>query len=579
MNGALLLGLWFATALMGCKPDTVDTDTGVVDTGAEVQFNLGMAPQEAGKGAALEVLLTANRSTFRFGETTLALGEGVSVESVTVLDVFEAVAQVRVDPDAALGDRDVVITVGPNEYVLEGAFRVIDESFALDPADGKMGEMLYVSLIGTQTAWEAGYSFASFGPGIDVLEFNVLSPGLADARIAIRPDAPPGPRDVAVTDGPKVVTNYGGFTVDRAVITAFWDPPEVYQGTTVGFTLTGLDTEWTAGTVIEFWDDGGRNNDITIQSATVAGPERITGTVAISNAARLDYRDVVVISGEESILIPDALEVLDSAPNLFDVVPQLAFDVFRSIDNATGLISETVQAYAIFFIPLNPPCSGAGASGDGPMPYDNNGVFPIPPPPEPVDCPNPETVSAGDFVWFEGPENVVTLHKDVIQSTGQIMYWGQDLTLEDYRFDTVYDLHTQGDPLGIPEVLVEEVQPTVPADYYFLTPNFWGDLTVSRDADFTYTWTPAQTYPDAIFGTQISGTLAVDGEPGFAGSLPWDDGDHTYRPAELAQLMPGPVSFSAYSYIQGRYFGLPFSRYQTARSDSVLSTDAFLILQ
>lgn len=119
----------------------------------------------------------------------------------------------------------------------------------------------------------------------------------------------------------------------------------------------------------------------------------------------------------------------------------------------------------------------------------------------------------------------------------------------------------------------------MPADYYLIAPPFWGDLTVSRTADFAYEWTPAETYPDAIFGTSINGTLVVDGEPGFAGSLPWDDGAHTYRAGELSQLVAGPVGFSAYSYIRGRYFGLPFSVYQTARSDSVLATEAQLILE
>jgi hypothetical protein len=577
MRSALTLVLLFAASLVACKND--DTDTGPDDQQQQVALRLSIHPQVAGQGTALDVTMEANRSLFEFGQTQFDLGEGITTDSVTVIDSFEAVARVHVDPDADLGMRDATITIEGDENVLEESFEIIAESFFLDPDNGKMGETLYVAMVGTSTEWQEGYTWTSFGGGVDILQFTVLSPGLAEARISIRPDAPPGPRDVMMENGPHVVTLYDGFIVDRAVITAFWDPPQAYQGQTVAYTITGLDTAFSADTLIEFWDDGGINADIQVIEQRVIDAENMYGRIRLSNAARLGYRDVLLTTGDEAILLPEALEVLDAPPDLSNVIPATNFDIFRSIDNATGDLLESVEAFAYFVIPLNPPCGSPPPMGDGPMPYDNNGVWPIPPPPEPVDCPDPETVSAGDFVWYEGPENVVTLHKDIIQSSGQIVYWGVDLTLDDYHFDTVYDLHTQGDPDGIPEVLVEAVQPTVPADYYLISPEFWGDLTVSRYEDFTYEWTPAQTYPDAIFGTQITGSLVVDNEPGFAGCIPWDDGIHTYTPNELSQLNPGPVSFSAYSYIQGRYWGLPFSTVQSQQSDSVLSTEAFMILE
>lgn len=564
-------------ALVACKEDEQPAD----DTGVEeAEFALMVEPAVGGRGTEMEVRVTSNRGTFRFGETDIDLGEGITVESVTVNDSFEASARVLLDPDAELGPRDVTVTIEGEATVLPEAFEVISQSFFVDPSNGKMGETLYVALVGTETAWEDGWSFASFGEGVDVLQMTVFSEGLAEARISIRPDAAPGPRDVAMQEGGSVVTQYDGFTVDRAVITAFWEPPEAYQGQTVAFTITGLDTSFSLeNTSVAFWDDGGANPDIAVIEQRVIDEENMYGRIRLSNAARLGYRDVLVTTGDESILIPEALEVLDAPPDLSNVIPGLGFDVYRTIDNATGEIAELVDAYAYFVIPLNPPCGNPPPPGDGPVPYDNNGVWPVPPPAQPADCPDPETVSAGDYVWFEGPENVVTLHKFVNGSNGQILYLGEDLTLADYKFDTLYDLHTQGDPDGIPEVLVEKVQPTVPADYYLESPQFWGDLTVPRTADFEYTWTPAQTYPNAIFGTQISGTLVVDDEGGFAGCLPWDDGVHTYTPTELTQLNPGPVTFMAYSHITGPYFGLPFSSVQTARSDSILQTQAQMILE
>jgi hypothetical protein len=187
-------------------------------------------------------------------------------------------------------------------------------------------------------------------------------------------------------------------------------------------------------------------------------------------------------------------------------------------------------------------------------------------------------VSAGDHVWFESDCNVVTLDKQIDSASG-LIYYTADLTLKDYCFDQEYDLHTEGDPNGIGEYILEGVQPTVPADFSMLTPQLWGNYTQSRSEDFNYTWTPAQTYPDAIFGTQISGTLVSTGESGFAGSLPWDDGVHAYTPAELGELEAGPVSFAAYSYIKGRKFGFPFSTIQSCQSDSVVQVSASMVLE
>lgn len=569
-------GLLFTLALSACKPNG-DTSNG--DSSSDtVESAFSLTPPSAGIGTQLRVRVTATRSAFEFADSFLDLGEGITVDAVTVEDGFNLDAFITIADDAATGPRDAKVTVAGTDDVIADGFTVVAESFRLDPDDARMGELLDVAIVGKSTAWEAGYTWPGFGDDVEILDFDVLSTTLAVARIAVAPDARPGHRDVAMEDGPKVTTAYNAFTVDRAVITATWDPATTYQGDTVAFTLAGVDTNWVDGTAIEFWNpDGGQNTDIEISQLTVLDAKNMYGRMRLSNAARIGFRDVLVRAGDEAMLIPDAFQVLDAPPDLSNIYVGTGFDVSRQIDPSSCDIAERVDAIAYFVIPLDPPCGSGPPPGMGPSPYDNNGVFPSPPEAEPEDCPNPETVSAGDYVWFEG-DNVVPLAKDIIRATGQIIYRGVDLTLEDYMFDQLYALHTQGDPEGIPEVLVPDVQPTVPADYYLLTPDFC-NLVVDRNADFVYEWTPAQTYPDAIFSTSISGTLVATGKPGFAASIPWDDGLHTYTPAELLQLNSGPVSFSASSYIEGPYFGLPFSTIQTCQSDSTLGTGASLTLK
>lgn len=567
----LILGL--LVACNASTDETADTDAPVLET------RFALDPAVAARGVSVEADLLSRSAVFEFGETDLDLGEGVVVESVTVRDAYNATVDLRVEPDAELGPRDLTVSVYGDPTVVADGFAVIDQSFTVEPSSGKMGATVQVDITGRNTSWERGYTWVSFGDGVDVLDLDIVADNLATALVSVRPDARPGPRDVTMESGPDVVTLTDGFMVDRAVITAFFDPPEAYQGDTVDFVVTGLDTAFGADTELEFWDAGGPNADIGVTQMTVLDGENLFGRVRLSNAARLGARDVVVRSDSETLRIPDGLTVLDAPPDLGNVAVSIGFDVIRELDNASGTLYERVQAYAYFVVPLDPPCGPAMPMGSGPQPYDVNGVFPVPPEPDPVDCPNPETVSAGDYVWFESDENVVTLHKNVDAATGMILYYGEDLTLDDYRFGQWYDLHTQGDEDGIPEVVLTAVQPTVPGDYYLMSPDLWGDFTQPRTEPFTYLWTPANTYPDAMFSTQISGTLAATGDSGFAGSIPWDDGEHTYSPAELLQLDAGPVSFQALSYIKGPEFGLPFSTIQSNQSDSALVTSASLVLE
>jgi hypothetical protein len=224
----------------------------------------------------------------------------------------------------------------------------------------------------------------------------------------------------------------------------------------------------------------------------------------------------------------------------------------------------------------------------GPQPYDVNGVFPTPPEEEggTEDCPNPQTVSAGDYVWLESSANVVTLEKVIDHASGMISYHGRNLTMADYVAGQWYDLHLQGDENGLPEEIVDRVQPTVPCNWYLTSPDLWGNYTHNRAEPFDYTWgdpaggtVGACSYPDAIFTTSIPGTIEATGESGFAGSLPWDDGVHSYTPAELTQLAPNPTYFTAYSYMEGPEFGLRESKHQDNVAPTYIYYQASLVLE
>jgi len=558
------------------------------DTGLEAGA-LAVYPTLGGVGTSMEVEIDATFSLFSFEDTQVDFGAGILVDSVRVKDGWTLVADITIEADAELGNREVTATVEGRNWPVDDGFDVIAESFSVTPNSGKLGETLEVELFGTSTTWEAGTTWPNFDDGIEIIEFTVLSATIAQATIAIEPDSTPGPRDIWMQNGPEVVILYNGFTVDRVGLAASFDPDEVYQGETVSFTVTARDTQFDpTDTELSFLEDGDAIGDVVVSDLTVLDATNLYGQMQVSNAATLGWRDVLITTDDEGVLIEDAFEILDAPPDLSEVVIGLTFYVSRAIDNSTGALSESVVAYAIFQIPLDPPCGGGGSMGDGPQPYDNNGVFETPEASESEDdCPTPESVGAGDYVWLESDANVVTLERTVDSDSGTIFYWGNDLTLDDYVFDNWYDLHTQGEEGGLPEYLLEDVQPTVPGDWYLQTPALYGDYTVNRAEDFTYTWGVTETgqvgalsYPDAIFYTGIFGsTLVESGKGGFAACYPWDDGEHTYTSSELSQLDPNPVYFVGTSYMEGPEFGFPDSVYQENVAPTYVELQAYMVLE
>ncbi|MEC7985802.1 MAG: hypothetical protein VX278_11610 [Myxococcota bacterium] len=560
---------WFTTfAMLACTGDKTQGEEE-----AFVEGRLSLYPPAGGLGKEVEIDLEANRSTFSFSDTTVDFGEGILIGSVTVDDGWHARAQIMIEPGATLGARDVIVTSDGRDYTLSDSFEVVSESFILEPSNAKMGELVDIGLLGSNTDWQSGLTWPNFGDGVEVLEFSVLSPTLAEATISIDPDASPGWRNVTVDSGSgNYAVLYDGFKIDRVGLAAEFEPVVAEQGRMVEFTIRARGTDFLSSNPrIVFFDRFGENPDIVVNDMTVLDAENLYGRMTLSNAAALGNRDVVIETIEDSVRVPDAFEVIGGDWDLSRVAISLDFSVQRVLDQSTCEVVERVNASALFYIPLDPPCGGGGAGQPppSPSPYDNNGVFEYPPGEggDAEDCPFPTTLGAGDYVWFESDANIVTLEKTYDSASGTVYYTNNNLTLADYVGGQMYDLHTQGEEGGLGEYLLEGVQPTVPAHWDWLTPDLCG-LTHDRSEDFDFTWTPAMTYPDAIFGVFMDGLLEVNGNAGFAGTFPWDDGMHGFLSSEMSQLQAGPVSFRAFSYIEGPYFGLPESLIQDNQSSS-----------
>lgn len=550
-------GIAALALIAGCEEELVTSP----DSGAELpqQLELHLAPPRGGVGTTMHVEVLSNLPRFVFGESDLELGAGIVVDSVTVLDEWTLDAVIEIDVDAELGSRDALVTIEETAFELPEAFTVVAEGLVVSPDHGRMGELIEVELTGSGTTWEDGNTWASFGEGVEVRWVRVSDETHATATLAIAPDAIPGTRDVSAEDPPDVVTAWDGFTVDRAVLSAICSAEPMLTGTVIDLRVDALGDLLNPFMTVELWDDGGLTNDTFLEDVIVGDPTWMTARVRASNAARPGTRDLYIEANGDRFLVPDCITIGEGTIDPAAVRGYTYFIVNRSINPDNGSRSEGVTAYAQFYVPLDPPCYGpGGGSGSGfPIPFDVNGVWPLPTPGQPADCPSPRMVSAGDHVWFEAETNIVTLDKRERPARNQIWYWGRDLTLRDYVFDNLYGLRLEGDENGLPAAFIEDVQPTVPADYDILEPSF--SRTVHPRAErLQFAWSPAQTYPEAQFRVFLYGQLA-DGRGGFAGAIPWDDGQHHWSANHLSQFAEGPLDWRFESRLSGPSWSLPFS--------------------
>jgi hypothetical protein len=175
-------------------------------------------PNTGAQGQAnLNVTFTVNSVRLVQGRTTASFGPSVTVHSLTVTDATHATARITVASDAALGARNVSLTMGRQVIPLNNGFTVTPGTPALTrvkPNTAHQGTAnLNVSISGRFTHFVQGQTVANFGPMIAVNSVTVTNEMNATANITIGNSASVGPRDLTLSTGGEVVTALNGFTV------------------------------------------------------------------------------------------------------------------------------------------------------------------------------------------------------------------------------------------------------------------------------------------------------------------------------------------------------------------------------
>jgi len=155
-----------------------------------------ISPNSASQGSTQKVTIIGTNLN---GATRLRLGNGVAINSFTVLDPRRIEASITVIAGTETGPRDVFVSTPGGTFTISNSFTVkqgIPVISSISPENGNQGEISTVIISGSNLG---GASAVSFGSGVTVKDFTNLSPTQIRVNILIDDLAATGSRDVSVT--------------------------------------------------------------------------------------------------------------------------------------------------------------------------------------------------------------------------------------------------------------------------------------------------------------------------------------------------------------------------------------------
>jgi hypothetical protein len=192
-------------------------------TGAEIPEFVSVIPSAANQGETVTLTVVAESTHFAQGSTDVSFeGEGVSVNSVTVLSETVLTASVAVAEDAAAGQRDVTVSTGGETIVGEDAFEVVSVVVpifvSIVPDQASQGETLNVTIVAADTTFVDGESNVSFeGGDVTVNSVTVINATTLSANVSVAEEAEVGLLDVTVTTEEEQIVGTDVFEVVEAV--------------------------------------------------------------------------------------------------------------------------------------------------------------------------------------------------------------------------------------------------------------------------------------------------------------------------------------------------------------------------
>ena len=328
-----------AGAIPGARIVTVTTgnESAKLTAGFAVATSAGLtfqtiSPATAAQGTQnLSIALYANGAHFVQGTTYGNFGAGITINSLTVTDATDALANISISPYAPasvlpgslpdIGGRQITLVTG-GEFVASApnAFQVTPDAaqiVSISPNTAQQGaNLLSVIVTGTGTNFLPGATQVSLGSGINIGAVNVLSPYRLQLDLAVSPSATVGSYNVSASTGGETATLANAFNVTLATPSINTvTPNSLAQCQSGNVTITGILTNFlTNPPTITFGSEITQTAALTVNSAT-----SVTIPIQVSCTAQAGTRTGDLTSGSSSF--PFSFTVAPSAAGISSVVP------------------------------------------------------------------------------------------------------------------------------------------------------------------------------------------------------------------------------------------------------------------
>ncbi len=180
-----------------------------VEVQAAVPDVFGLEPDQAYQGDLIRLTLQGEYLLLEQGEVTLDLGQGIRVDDCDVRDVDVAYVTVQVGSHADPGVRDIVLTTGEQQILLDGAFEVLDGSerptlLGIEPDALRQGEQ--ATLLVTASQPFDGEPSVWLGDSILVEASEWIQEDQVQIDVVVPYDTPLGLHGLEVDDGTRIYT-------------------------------------------------------------------------------------------------------------------------------------------------------------------------------------------------------------------------------------------------------------------------------------------------------------------------------------------------------------------------------------
>ncbi|MDZ7361688.1 MAG: FG-GAP-like repeat-containing protein [candidate division KSB1 bacterium] len=277
-----------------------------------------LSPGKGERNQAVEV--TFKGENFLSGVTTVNVGEGITVNAVTVASATSLTAKLTISPAAASGPRNFSVNnAGPGGGV-SGAqsFAVNNPSPTLSKLTPNSGQLLQTLDVGfTGANFINGASSVNVGPGITVNRVTVHRTDSLTANITIGAEAIAGQRNFSVTNGAP-----GGGTSGNQSF-AVNKPTPVLTGISpaVGYRLQTLTVIFRGTNFIEGITSVNFGPNIILNSLKVHRADSLSANITINSNAATGARHVSVSNGSGAVSESRVFTINNPAPNLARINP------------------------------------------------------------------------------------------------------------------------------------------------------------------------------------------------------------------------------------------------------------------